>query len=67
MKYITVKEAAQKFGINELRVRLLCEQGRIEGAYKEGKVYLIPEASEKPSDQRKTENKKSLTINAYPK
>lgn len=66
MKYITVKEAAQKFGINERRVRLLCEQGRIEGAYKEGKVYLIPEASEKPSDQRKTENKKSLTINTYP-
>lgn len=65
MKYITVKEAAKKFGINERRVRLLCEQGRIEGAYKEGKIYLIPNDAAKPNDQRKIENRKTDSERVY--
>ena len=52
MKYISVKEAATKWGLNERRVRLLCEQNRIDGAYKEGKSYKIPETSNKPIDLR---------------
>lgn len=52
MKYINVKEAAKKWNLNERRVRFLCEQNRIEGAYKEGKSYKIPENSEKPIDLR---------------
>ena len=31
MKYISVKEAADKFGINERRVRFLIQEKRIEG------------------------------------
>lgn len=57
MKYITVKEAAEMWKINERRVRLLCQKGRVEGCYKNGKSYLIPEGAKKPSDQRVRINK----------
>ena len=50
--YISVKEAAQKWGINERRVRLLCQENRIEGLQKKGKSYLIPENAPKPLDRR---------------
>ena len=50
--YISVKEAAQKWGINERRVRLLCQENRIEGLQKKGKSYLIPDNAPKPLDRR---------------
>ena len=31
MKYMTVTEAAQRWGISDRRVRLLCSEGRIDG------------------------------------
>ena len=52
MKYISVKEAAEKFGINERRVRELLKQKRIDGAILEGHRYLIPENATKPLDRR---------------
>ena len=52
MKYITVKEAAEKFGINERRVRALLKEKRIEGAIYENHKYLIPESAVKPLDRR---------------
>lgn len=52
MKYINVKEAANNWGLNERRVRALCEQGRVDGAYKQGKSYLIPSIASKPADKR---------------
>ena len=52
MKYITVSEAAKKFGINERRVRSLLKEKRIEGAILKGHKYLIPENAVKPLDRR---------------
>ena len=52
MKYISVKEAAIKWGINERRVRVLIEEKRIEGAKLENHRYLIPENAPKPLDRR---------------
>ena len=63
MKYISVKDAALKWGLNERRVRALCEQKRIDGAFKEGKSYLIPEMANKPADMR-TKNNKKQTFSA---
>ena len=31
--YITVKQAAEKWGISDRRVRILCFEGKIPGAY----------------------------------
>ena len=53
MEYISTKEAAQKWGISERRVQLLCAQGRIEGVQRLGKAWAIPQNAKKPLDKRK--------------
>ena len=52
MKYITVKQASEKWGINERRVRALLKEKRIEGTILEGHKYLIPDTANKPLDRR---------------
>jgi hypothetical protein len=56
MEYMTTKQTAEKWGISDRRVRLLCEQGRIDGAYKERRTYLVPADSAKPSDGRRRDD-----------
>ena len=51
-QYITLKEAAEKWGISERRIRILCTDGRIEGATKMGPMRVIPADSVKPDDKR---------------
>jgi hypothetical protein len=58
MKYITPKEAGEKWGISDRRIQLLCKQGRIEGAYRLGWTWAIPEDAEKPVDGRLREIRK---------
>lgn len=48
MNYMTVKDTAKAWGISEQRIRLLCQQGRVEGAEKVGWVYMIPKNAMKP-------------------
>lgn len=52
MDYMTTTEMSEIWGISPRRVALLCSQGRIEGAIKKGKTWLIPRDSEKPMDPR---------------
>ena len=52
MQYMTVKEAAQKWGISDRRVRLLCAEGKIDRLELKGNRYLIPAALAKPIDGR---------------
>lgn len=52
MPYITVKQAAVKWGISERRVRLLCAQGAIDGAFQVGRGWNIPASASKPTDRR---------------
>ncbi len=54
MKYLTTKEVARKWHVNDRRVRLLCEEGRVDGAFKVGKTWMIAEDASKPYDARKT-------------
>ena len=49
---ITTKQAAEKWGISDRRVRVLCANGQIEGAFREGKSWYIPETAQKPQDNR---------------
>ena len=49
---ITVKEAAKLWGITERRVTVLCKEGRIKGAYKKSRSWVIPIDAEKPADSR---------------
>lgn len=48
VKYISVKEAAQKWQISERSARNYCAQGRVEGALLEGKTWKIPSTAQKP-------------------
>lgn len=40
---ITVKKAADKLGVNDSRVRQLLLEGRIKGARKAGRDWLLPD------------------------
>lgn len=50
--FMTVKQAAEKWGISDRRIRVLCAEGKIPGAYQEGRGWKIPVDAEKPSDGR---------------
>lgn len=50
--YISALQAAEKWGISDRRVRVLCSEGKISGAVKQGKSYKIPADAEKPADGR---------------
>jgi len=50
--YITAQQAAKKWGISDRRVRILCGEGKISGAFKDGKSYKIPSDASKPADGR---------------
>ncbi len=52
MNYIKVSQAAEKWGISARRVRVLCAEGKVEGAIRKGKLYMIPENAQKPFDGR---------------
>lgn len=50
--FMSVKQAAEKWGISDRRIRVLCSQGKISGAYQEGRGWKIPIDAVKPSDGR---------------
>ena len=50
--YMMTKEASEKWGITERRINILCKEGRILGAYKENRRWLIPGDAKKPADMR---------------
>ena len=50
--YITLSEAAKKWGISERRIRTLCSEGRIDGVTRFGRSWAIPENEKKPVDHR---------------
>ncbi|HCT64101.1 MAG TPA: DNA-binding protein [Lachnospiraceae bacterium] len=50
--YINAKEAAEKSGISQRRVQLLCVQGRIPGAMKYASDWNIPRAAVKLKNER---------------
>ena len=52
-KTMTVQEAAALWQIAASQVTKYCRQNRIPGAFKRGKIWLIPESSAKPNDLRK--------------
>ncbi len=52
MKFMTTKEAVEKWGISERRIRQLLINGRIDGAVKNGNSWNIPIDAIKPVDKR---------------
>ena len=50
--FMTVKRASEKWGISDRRIRVLCSEGKIQGAYQEGRGWKIPVDAKKPADGR---------------
>jgi len=50
--FLTVKQASEKWGIADRRIRVLCSEGKIPGAYREGRGWKIPVDAKKPADGR---------------
>ena len=57
MDYMTLKEAAEKWGVTPRRVNYYCAGGRIPGAVKMAGVWLISKNTEKPIDGRTKQGK----------
>ena len=50
--FMSVNQAAKKWGISDRRVRILCSEGKIPGAYRQGRAWKIPVDAVKPDDGR---------------
>ena len=59
MEYLTATEISKKWNISSRRIGVLCIEGRVDGAVKKGKMWLIPESAQKPADARYKRNKKT--------
>lgn len=57
MGYITARQAAEKWNITQRSVQILFAQDRIEGVYKSGENWAIPNDAQKSEDNRKRECK----------
>ena len=51
--YLSIREAAEKWGVSERRINQYCSEGRIPGAERIGKAWVIPAGADKPGDPRK--------------
>ena len=52
MKYLSITQTAERWGISTRRIQILCGEGRVPGAIRIGTVWGIPEDAEKPADAR---------------
>lgn len=59
MEYLTTVEMSKIWSVSSRRIGVLCTEGRIEGAIKKGKMWLIPSNAVKPSDSRFKANKEN--------
>ena len=55
MEYITVKQAAGKWGVTTRRVQMLCKEEKIKGVVRFGNVWKIPKSAVLPSSNSKNE------------
>ena len=62
MKYLSISEAAVRWGISGRRIQQLCKSGAIKGAKKEGRSWLLPEIAGIPLRSRSEKRPKLLPL-----
>lgn len=55
--YLSIREAAEKWGVSQRRINQYCAEGRIPGAERFGGSWAIPENARKPGDPRREKKK----------
>ena len=51
--YITVRDTAEKWGVTPRQMQILCKENRIEGATRMSRIWIIPENTSKPTDNKR--------------
>lgn len=59
MEFMSAREAAEKWGISQRRVAVLCSEQRVKEATMVDDIWIIPIDAEKPTDARSTRYNKS--------
>ena len=49
---MTTMEAAELWGISMRRVQILCDNGKVKGAVRMGRTWIIPKGTPRPIDGR---------------
>lgn len=62
MTYIKVSQAAEKWGLSARRVRILCQENKIDGVIRKGNLYMIPENAQKPADGRRKASRQVISF-----
>ena len=52
MEYWKIDDAAKEWGISHRRIQTLCAEGKIPGASRFGRAWMIPQGTPKPKDGR---------------
>ncbi len=52
LDWMTPQQAAEQWSITDRRIQELCAKGRIDGAVRLGRGWLIPKSTPKPADGR---------------
>lgn len=52
MDYWKIDEVAEQWGISQRRIQTLCAEGKIKGATRFGRAWMIPKGTQKPIDGR---------------
>lgn len=63
--YITVQEAAEKWGVTPRQVQILCKENRIAGATRMSRIWVIPENAEKPTNGKRTQSGRKNDASAH--
>lgn len=57
MNFLKIEEIAAKWGVSPRAVQILCKEGKIVGAERFGRAWMIPEDAERPVDRRTKEGR----------
>lgn len=60
MEYLNITETAKKWGISPRRLQTLCANGKVKGATRFGKAWMIPKTAQKPIDGRTKASKNNI-------
>jgi hypothetical protein len=59
---MTTTEAAELWGITMRRVQTLCDLGKVKGAVRMGRTWIIPKGTPRPIDGRTKEAKRDKNL-----
>ena len=52
MHFLKIEEVAARWQISPRAVQILCKEGKIDGAQRFGRAWMIPENAARPIDRR---------------